>query len=332
MNHEQAFLADIIEHPLDDVPRLVYADWLDDHDQTPRAEFIRLQCRLAKQPDEPSRDREQELLNQHGVAWAEPLRRLVDEWAFRRGFLERVCIDKAKKSFFKRLDKVFTQAPIRQVRIQHLGGEDLAPLLDRPDLLVRLNAIDLDQATPAQVLRLMQTPGLQLKRLLVEHADDGTAWNQTLMQLAEQPSLSAIKELGLAPGTRSTPPSIEALGAIIRSPHLVKLERLHLPFCELDTTLAHHLAWSPAMANLTHLDLGCAEVSRAGWEALIAGPNLKRLKWFGLYFAQVQIDGHGRSIDEDGLGERIRETFKDSADFVTSATFPRWQGQTWPKK
>jgi uncharacterized protein (TIGR02996 family) len=28
---EQAFLADILEHPDDDTPRLVYADWLDEH-------------------------------------------------------------------------------------------------------------------------------------------------------------------------------------------------------------------------------------------------------------------------------------------------------------
>lgn len=41
------FLADIIEHPEDDVPRLIFADWLDDHDQGNglgiRADFIRAQ-------------------------------------------------------------------------------------------------------------------------------------------------------------------------------------------------------------------------------------------------------------------------------------------------
>ncbi len=42
------FLADIIEHPADDTPRLIYADWLDEHGQAERAEFIRVQCELAK--------------------------------------------------------------------------------------------------------------------------------------------------------------------------------------------------------------------------------------------------------------------------------------------
>src|SRR4051794_7736257 len=47
---DDAFLADIVEHPQDDTPRLVYADWLTEHgDETDRdrAEFIRVQCELA---------------------------------------------------------------------------------------------------------------------------------------------------------------------------------------------------------------------------------------------------------------------------------------------
>lgn len=37
----------VLETPGEVTPRLVLADWLDDHDQGPRAEFIRLQCGLA---------------------------------------------------------------------------------------------------------------------------------------------------------------------------------------------------------------------------------------------------------------------------------------------
>lgn len=42
------FLQDIIEHPDDDFPRLAYADWLNDQGDEARAEFIRVQCKLAK--------------------------------------------------------------------------------------------------------------------------------------------------------------------------------------------------------------------------------------------------------------------------------------------
>src|SRR5213078_3097387 len=38
-----ALLAAIRQAPADDAPRLVYADWLDEHGQPERAEFIRVQ-------------------------------------------------------------------------------------------------------------------------------------------------------------------------------------------------------------------------------------------------------------------------------------------------
>ena len=47
MTYNLGALADIIAHPEDDTPRLIYADWLDDHDQSERAEFIRIQCSIA---------------------------------------------------------------------------------------------------------------------------------------------------------------------------------------------------------------------------------------------------------------------------------------------
>ena len=49
---EQAFLADIAVQPQDDAPRLIFADWLEEHEQGERAEFIRVQCELATYPQE----------------------------------------------------------------------------------------------------------------------------------------------------------------------------------------------------------------------------------------------------------------------------------------
>src|SRR5262249_9492807 len=48
MTPEDGFLQAVTESPEDDTPRLVYADWLDDHGQADRAEVIRLQCELAR--------------------------------------------------------------------------------------------------------------------------------------------------------------------------------------------------------------------------------------------------------------------------------------------
>ena len=43
-----SFLRSIRENPADDGPRLVYADWLEENGQTIKAEFIRIQCDLAR--------------------------------------------------------------------------------------------------------------------------------------------------------------------------------------------------------------------------------------------------------------------------------------------
>jgi uncharacterized protein (TIGR02996 family) len=48
VDEQQAFIAAICAAPKDDIPRLVYADWLDENGQPEQAEFIRVQCELAK--------------------------------------------------------------------------------------------------------------------------------------------------------------------------------------------------------------------------------------------------------------------------------------------
>ena len=51
MTDRDGFLAAIIAQPDDDVPRLVYADWLDEHGDPERAELIRVQCELERLPE-----------------------------------------------------------------------------------------------------------------------------------------------------------------------------------------------------------------------------------------------------------------------------------------
>lgn len=102
---QEALLKAIAAAPDDDLPRLVYADWLDEHDNPARAEFIRTQISLASDQDEAggrSRTpedkaklihRSAELLRQNQADWEAPLRRHfgkgIDRVLFRRGFPER---------------------------------------------------------------------------------------------------------------------------------------------------------------------------------------------------------------------------------------------------
>src|SRR5262245_4105521 len=92
---EEDFLAAIRAAPDDDGPRLVYADWLDEHGD-PRGEFIRVQLALAGlEEDDPARERlegrERQLLVDNEAHWIEPLRDCgVVRWRFRRGLAEEV--------------------------------------------------------------------------------------------------------------------------------------------------------------------------------------------------------------------------------------------------
>src|SRR5205823_9469231 len=98
MGIEKEFLADIREHPDDDAPRLIYADWLDDHGDEARAEFIRVQCALARQARPERRAelerREHELLSANRQAWLGPLDSVLqyDHCTFRRGFPEDLAV------------------------------------------------------------------------------------------------------------------------------------------------------------------------------------------------------------------------------------------------
>jgi uncharacterized protein (TIGR02996 family) len=95
MGEELALLAAIGGNPDDDTVRLVYADWLDEHERPERAEFIRLQIRLYRGGTsdpiaESLRARQHALLLAHEAAW----KREVPEGfqalpGFRRGFLHR---------------------------------------------------------------------------------------------------------------------------------------------------------------------------------------------------------------------------------------------------
>ncbi|HJZ93153.1 MAG TPA: TIGR02996 domain-containing protein [Gemmataceae bacterium] len=48
MTDQDAFLDAVFAAPDDDAPRLVYADWLDEHGEPQYADFIRLRCQMAR--------------------------------------------------------------------------------------------------------------------------------------------------------------------------------------------------------------------------------------------------------------------------------------------
>jgi uncharacterized protein (TIGR02996 family) len=335
--HEQAFLQDIIAHPDDDAPRLVFADWLDDHGDADRAELIRAQCELARGASglrlAELEARERELLDLHGPLWAAPLRGLVDAWKFRRGFVECVAVKQGSAGrFCERIADLFAAFPLRAVRFECAPGAAMS-LLSKPHYLARLSALDakdLHDANPKAFMdRLLQPEASDLRSLLLEARESSHDWDAQLRRLAEPGPLAGLRELGLAFGTVGNPPNGGVVAALAASPSLALLERLHLPFAELGLPVARHLAGSATLAHLTHLDLGCAEISETGWRRLLGGPTIARLRWLGLFGARVvSSSGDQDDLEEHALGAQFRALLGERADFETSDTFfERWSGQ-----
>jgi uncharacterized protein (TIGR02996 family) len=98
MTDEQlAFIREIVASPDDLVPRLVYADWLEERGD-PQGEFIRVQCELARLPaDDPRqaelRGRERELLQEHRAEWIAAIGPGIRWYQPRHGFIEELIID-----------------------------------------------------------------------------------------------------------------------------------------------------------------------------------------------------------------------------------------------
>lgn len=87
MSDSDALLAAIRQAPDDDAPRLIYADWLDEHGQPERAEFIRVQIELAQKESPSLRKREAELLEEHHDLFAGAFKSADFRLRFKRGFI-----------------------------------------------------------------------------------------------------------------------------------------------------------------------------------------------------------------------------------------------------
>jgi uncharacterized protein (TIGR02996 family) len=152
---EAALTAAVVSTPDDDLPRLVFADWCDENGEPERAEFIRLQCALAR-PDGLTADRlielrirEKVMLSAHGERWLEPLRRKGEplfsqksHGQFHRGFVEVVWMPAAE--FTKTADRLFRRCPVRELRVTQTTVEEFQRLM-WGDAVTRLEALDLSE-------------------------------------------------------------------------------------------------------------------------------------------------------------------------------------------
>lgn len=122
------FLRAILDHPDDDAPRLVLADFLEERGSA-QGEFIRIQCERSRlNADDPRYAtlvrREEQLLRAHGPDWLRPMHALLEperrfpglplqHAEFRRGLVEAVRVD--AQAFHRHADDLMSLGPVREV-------------------------------------------------------------------------------------------------------------------------------------------------------------------------------------------------------------------------
>ncbi|MBP3958884.1 TIGR02996 domain-containing protein [Gemmata sp. G18] len=147
---QNRLLRAVLANPDEDTPRLMYADWLDEHDDPARAEFIRVQCRLAERSaheavpaSDPDQQREFQLALQLGERWrAElPAVRGVRWTGFWRGFPGVAVV--SPTTLVRAAPKLWAVAPVEWVTITGLN-QNGARLLADSEVFDRLRVLTLD--------------------------------------------------------------------------------------------------------------------------------------------------------------------------------------------
>jgi uncharacterized protein (TIGR02996 family) len=319
MTHQDAFLQAIREAAEDDTPRLVYADWLDENGDSERAEFIRVQCDLARlEPADPRYAdlhlRQLEMLARHEREWlGEWADRLV-RWDFRRGLLDAVTI--TPEPFLRHGPDLFARHPVRRVAFVNEEGESLMAEAVR----------EVVAAPTMRFVSALETAGCwpdEPMWAMYGGVVDTGAW---LKALADAAHITRLEELSLAGGTRGGREAIphETWRDFCRAPHLRTLRRLDLSDaygsyhresfpevvvelgrasfarelraltlsgCYFTDEAAHRLAGEPALAGLEELDLSSCDLLRTeGLRAILESSVLTRISSLGVpYSLQLQL-------------------------------------------
>jgi uncharacterized protein (TIGR02996 family) len=295
MTPEDAFLAAVLDDPDSDTPRLIFADWLEEHGQPQRADFIRAQCRLAALDEyDPARlpflraesaylPRAQEELHEKKGFGKLPIWVLRARPGFERGFPARLATTAAR--FLKGVEDILCAAPIQHLSLDSSGAQ--AGRLFGCEHLTRVRSLDLRYGKLGDrgMQALERSPylgGLRRLGLL------GTRLRiSSVTLLARAAGLAGLRHLDLSYNHLYD----RGLEALADSPYLHSLESLHLDRCHIGPRSTQALARSAALSGLRELSLMGNDLTDFGAFALAESPHLARLARLDVTFNGITTDG-----------------------------------------
>jgi len=329
-------LAAVLAAPDDDAPRLVYADWLDEHGRPDRAAFIRLQVELARVPAyDPLREvlsrKAGRLLDLHQDEWLAELPDIpgVTWGAFERGFVASVSV-RSISEFDRVAAHVWAAAPVdtiefldpgrlgrtrqyagvRKVRLQQLpslrwledfGDSAFASTVRSLDL----TALELENDGPT-ILAQANALGRLLELIL----DDNLVGVRGIQALARARfRLTRLSVRGMrGADAYSNDPAVRSEGvAILAASHRFRdLESLDLSGNEIEDDALATLVQSPHLLNLRELVLANNELTDVGLEVLADEGWEIRLANLDLSGNPIGDGGVAHLADAEVLGELAR--------------------------
>jgi uncharacterized protein (TIGR02996 family) len=202
----QALLQAIIDHPDDDDARLVFADWLDEHGQPERAEFIRVQIAMGHPRENVDRwldleMRENELLERHQREWLDAFPGRVLSGTFCRGFLTDATVDvptyleyvenirrlSPVQRFYLDLNEVTTSPSMLELLpVSFLRDYSVLPVGIRRDMLVIATAPYAD-GDLLQMLQFVLNRSVELVEASAEQVAEAIDWRCGVVGAVSQP-------------------------------------------------------------------------------------------------------------------------------------------------
>jgi uncharacterized protein (TIGR02996 family) len=257
----RAFLDDIKAHPFDNAPRLILADWLQEHGDTEpdraRGQFLAL-CASSEMelPEEAAA-----LLAEYGGAWLGSLPECPGVTASCHGGL--IHLTASAGGFLTPQLGDFASSPAWDwVSGMTLTGED------------------------PYVWQIWRRPWLES----LSHLRLACAWKSNSLRLdvsLRSPHLGNLRRLDLTEQSLS----LDSVRALAAWPGLGRLQGLSLTRNFLGSSGAEALAGAPSLAELRVLDLAKCAIGSLGLESLARRGYFGCLRW--LYLAANHIDPWG---------------------------------------
>jgi uncharacterized protein (TIGR02996 family) len=311
MSERDALLAAIVAQPDDDAARLVYADWLQEHGQERRAQFIRAQVWAERaEPFGPEARKQarlaESLIEGFRGEWVRHLQQRLVAWGFRRGFVEHAEVNVA--TFARDAAELFRLEPIRSLRLVRFASGlttvALDPFFEVPQL-ERVSRLDFTgfQLAPVELEPLAMCRHLaNLTDLCLHAAPLLPNW---LRDLLAGPVLPALAGLDLGDVTHLGPRLAEVLPTLAHRQFLrLDLSRITFTSAQLRAVLESRclreveelrLAWmpgNPRAGALSHLNPGWA------------------IPWGRLRL--IDLDGQG--VGDDGVAEVVKALVRRPAE------------------